>query len=52
MISYEDYMQIKIMRKQGQSLRAIACELGCAVNTVRKNGALGHPQSSFEHLLR
>lgn len=29
-------MQIKIMRKQGQSLRAIACELGCAVNTVRK----------------
>lgn len=36
MISYEDYMQIKIMRKQGQSLRAIACELGCAVNTVRK----------------
>ena len=29
-------MQIKIMRKQGQSLRAIAYELGCAVNTVRK----------------
>ncbi len=24
------------MRKQGQSLRAIAYELGCAVNTVRK----------------
>lgn len=24
------------MRKQGRSLRALACELGCAVNTVRK----------------
>jgi transposase len=29
-------MQIKILHKQGKSLRAIACELGCAVNTVRK----------------
>lgn len=29
-------MQIKIMRKQGKSLRTIACELGCSVNTVRK----------------
>lgn len=43
MVSYEEYMQIKIMRKQGKSLRAIACELGCSVNTVRKyleDGAL------------
>lgn len=29
-------MQIKILHKQGKNLRAIACELGCAVNTVRK----------------
>jgi transposase len=29
-------MQIKILHKQGKSLRAIACELGCAVNTVHK----------------
>lgn len=36
MVSYEEYMQIKIMRKQGKSLRTIACELGCSVNTVRK----------------
>ena len=43
MVSYEEYMQIKIMRKQGQSLRAIACELGCAVNTVRKYLEEGAP---------
>jgi transposase len=36
MVSYEGYMQIKILHKQGKSLRAIACELGCSVNTVRK----------------
>ena len=29
-------MQIKILHKQGKSLRAIACELGCSINTVRK----------------
>jgi transposase len=29
-------MQIKILHKQGKSVRAIACELGCSVNTVRK----------------
>ncbi|WP_194726643.1 IS21 family transposase [Noviherbaspirillum malthae] len=36
MVSYEEYMQIRILHKQGKSLRAIACELGCSVNTVRK----------------
>jgi transposase len=36
MVSYEDYMQIKILHKQGKSVRAIACELGCSINTVRK----------------
>lgn len=29
-------MQIRILHKQGKNLRAIACELGCSVNTVRK----------------
>lgn len=29
-------MQIKILHKQGKSLRAIAGEVGCSVNTVRK----------------
>lgn len=29
-------MQIRILHKQGKSLRAIACEIGCSVNTVRK----------------
>jgi transposase len=36
MVSYEGFMQIKILHKQGKSLRAIACEVGCSVNTVRK----------------
>jgi transposase len=36
MVSYEEYMQIKILQKQGKSLRAIASEVGCSVNTVRK----------------
>ncbi|MDR5777432.1 MULTISPECIES: helix-turn-helix domain-containing protein [unclassified Caballeronia] len=29
-------MQIRILHRQGKSLRAIACEVGCSVNTVRK----------------
>jgi transposase len=29
-------MQIKILHKQGKSLRTIACEMGCSVNIVRK----------------
>jgi hypothetical protein len=30
MVSYEEYMQIKILQhKQNKSLRAIACEIGC-----------------------
>nr|WP_318290112.1 helix-turn-helix domain-containing protein [Paraburkholderia sp. BL8N3] len=36
MVSYEGYMQIRILHTQGKSLRAIACEVGCSVNTVRK----------------
>lgn len=35
MISNEVYVEIEILRKQGMSLRRIAAEVGCAVNTVR-----------------
>lgn len=36
-------MEIKILHMQGKSLRAIACEVGCSVNTVRKYLAEGLP---------
>ena len=36
-------MEIRILRKQGKSLRAIAREVGAAVNTVRKYLADGQP---------
>lgn len=36
MITDEDYMEVKVMRRRGQSLREIAAETGLAVNTVRK----------------
>ncbi|MEY4473319.1 MAG: transposase [Pseudomonadota bacterium] len=35
MISDEAYVEIKVLKKQGLSLRQIAAEVGCAVNTVR-----------------
>ena len=35
MITSEVYMEIQILRNQGKSLRQIAEEVGCAVNTVR-----------------
>ncbi len=35
MISDEVYVEIRILRKQGLSLRQIAAEVGCAINTVR-----------------
>ncbi len=35
MISDEVYVEIEVLRKQGLSLRRIAAEVGCAVNTVR-----------------
>ncbi|WP_425469832.1 MULTISPECIES: IS21 family transposase [Paraburkholderia] len=44
MISYEEYMEIEILRRQGNSLRDIAVETGMAVNTVRKYLASGPPQ--------
>ncbi len=36
MISYEGCTQIRVLLKQGKSLRVIACETGCSVNAVRK----------------
>ena len=43
-------MQIKIMRKQGMILRAIACELRCSVNTVRKYLEDGAPPAYQERV--
>jgi transposase len=37
MISKEVYVEIKVLRKQGKSLRQIAEAVGCAVNTVRSH---------------
>lgn len=37
MISNEVYVEIELLRKQGLSLRKIAEEVGCAVNTVRRH---------------
>ena len=36
MISMEQGMEIKILRRQGMSLRGIAKETGLAVNTIRR----------------
>jgi transposase len=36
MIKWEQTMEVKILRRQGQSLRQIAAEVGISVNTVRK----------------
>ena len=36
MLILERCMEIRILRKQGKSLRAIAGEVGVSVNTVRK----------------
>lgn len=37
MITDEVYVEIELLRKQGMSLRKIAKEVGCAVNTVRSH---------------
>lgn len=37
MISKEVYVEIKVLRKQGKSLRQIAQAVGCAINTVRSH---------------
>jgi transposase len=64
MITNEVYMEIEVLRKHGFSLRRIAAEVGCAVNTVRSHLAAGtapkyerskqrvHKLSAFETYLR
>lgn len=42
MITNEVYMEIEVLRKHGFSLRRIAAEVGCAVNTVRSHLTAGH----------
>lgn len=37
MITDEVYVEIEVLRRQGLSLRRIASEVGCAVNTVRSH---------------
>ena len=41
MITNEVYMEIEVLRKHGFSLRRIAAEVGCAVNTVRSHLSAG-----------
>ncbi len=41
MITNEGYMEIEALRKHGFSLRQIAAEVGCAVNTVCSHLATG-----------
>ena len=41
MITNELYVEIEVLRKHGFSLRRIAVEVGCAVNTVRRHLAAG-----------
>ena len=41
MITNEVYMEIEVLRQHGFSLRRIAVEVGCAVNTVRSHLATG-----------
>ena len=41
MITNEVYVEIEVLRRHGLSLRRIAAEVGCAVNTVRSHLAAG-----------
>ena len=44
-ITDEAYVEIELLRKHGMSLRKIAAEAGCAVNTVRSHlEADAHPR--------
>ncbi len=43
MITNEVYVEIEVLRKHGFSLRRIAVEVGCAVNTVRRHLSEGQP---------
>ena len=51
-ITDEVYMEIELLRKHGMSLRKIAAEVGCTVNTVRSYleahlGVTASPQAPF-----
>jgi transposase len=43
MVTKEVYVDIQVLRKHGLSLRKIADEVGCAVNTVRRHLVVGTP---------
>lgn len=52
MITNEVYMEIDVLRKHGFSLRRIAAEVGCAVNTVRSHLAAGQKPKYERHKKR
>lgn len=52
MITNEVYVEIEILRKHGMSLRKIAKEVGCAVNTVRSHLAANEQPNYQRHKLR
>ena len=51
MLSNEVSVEIEILRKHGLSLRRIAQEVGCAVNTVRRHLALGEAPSHGQTII-
>jgi transposase len=51
-ITNEVYVEISVMRKHGMSLRKIAEEVGCAVNTVRSHLASGTKPSYERSVVR
>ena len=52
MITTEVYMEIEVLRRHGFSLRRIAAEVGCAVNTVRSHLATGQKPKYERHTKR
>ena len=52
MITNEVYMEIDVLRRHGLSLRQIATEVGCAVNTVRSHLATGQKPRYERHQKR
>lgn len=43
MISMEDWAEIRLLRRQGLSIRAIASQVGCAKKTVERALASDRP---------
>lgn len=52
MITNEVYMEIDVLKRHGLSLRQIATEVGCAVNTVRSHLAAGQKPRYERHKQR